>query len=424
MRNFYKFLFLSAALAACQTQEPAGVEYHLDDYYGYKTNKPEDVVNPSTQIEDVSQDYQDPVSSDVQIEDISKDFSPNDVNNGEGTYGPVKPDNSNDSAIPNDVIYVPMQGKAAQQPQKEEKINIVKPSAEEEKPQERPTSRTETISVSGKTHIVQKGDTLYSISRQYDIPILPIIIANKLSEPYNLDKGRSIIIPEAKFHVVGEKDTLYSISRQYSVDMTELAKTNNLSEPYSIYKGQKLQIPFANYSKESEPQTASNTTEPEDRLSVPDLPKVANGDKVLVSEKLPNENIKFTSLSNKKSSKGFLWPVNGKVIKNFGGTGNNYNDGINIAGSVGESVKATKAGKVVFTGDSLKSFGNLVIVKHDDGLLSAYAHLSKISVKKDQRINQGDEVGKVGNTGKVDSPQLYFAVRKGKQSMNPMNYLR
>ena len=168
-----------------------------------------------------------------------------------------------------------------------------------------------------------------------------------------------------------------------------------------------------------------------DKIIVPENPP-AEERKVLVAEKLPNENIKFTSLgskeaqaiANKKSSKGFLWPIDGKIIKNFGGSGNNYNDGINISGSVGQSVKSTKDGKIVFTGDSLKSFGNLVIVKHNDGLLTAYAHLSSITVRKDQNVKQGDEIGKVGNTGKVDSPQLYFAVRKGKQSMNPMNYLR
>jgi murein DD-endopeptidase MepM/ murein hydrolase activator NlpD len=197
--------------------------------------------------------------------------------------------------------------------------------------------------------------------------------------------------------------------------MTSLAKTNNLSEPYSIYEGQKLQVPFPNYSKQNEV-----ANEPKVVKEIHKKEEIKEDSKTLISEKLPNENIKFSKVKEKD---GFIWPIKGKVVKKFGSNGNEHNDGINIQASSGESVKAAKGGKIVFTGDSLKSFGNLVIIKHSNGLLTAYAHLNSISVKKDQTISQGQEVGKIGQTGKVDSPQLYFAVRKGKQAMNPLNYL-
>jgi murein DD-endopeptidase MepM/ murein hydrolase activator NlpD len=120
----------------------------------------------------------------------------------------------------------------------------------------------------------------------------------------------------------------------------------------------------------------------------------------------------------------FMWPVQGKVVKKFGQQGAEYNDGINISASAGTAVKASNSGRVVYTGNSLKSYGNLVIIKHDNGLLSAYAHMKDVNVKKDQQISKGQIIGTVGSTGKVTSPQLYFAIRKGKDAKNPMNYLK
>lgn len=415
MNRFLTLLFLSLSVASCFGQQPAKVEYHVDEYYGYDEKSiGTEALNKASEISENTS------SSDLVIEDISKDrnqtyaeieesYGPN-PSDEEQAYGPAQQDEN--QVVEEDLEEL-----------KQEKIsdNSSEIKQVENEPVENQTSEQQqvepkTIDISEKIHVVEAKETLYSLSRKYNIPILPIILANDLQEPYGLLKGQKIKIPEAKFHVVGDDDTLYSISRKYQVDMTSLAKINDLDPPYSIFKGQKLQIPFSSYNS-SDAGSSKLKTE----LKKKDSILSEKGDKVLVSEKLPNENIKFTT--KKKEVDGFVWPVKGKVIKKFGGSGNDHNDGINIRASEGEEVLAVKGGKVVYVGDSLKSFGNLVILKHDNGLLTAYAHMSKLLVKKDQKVQQHQPIGKVGKTGKVDSSQLYFAVRKGKQAMNPMQYL-
>lgn len=406
MKRFLTLLFLSLFVASCFSQQPAKVEYHVDEYYGYDKEKiGTEALNKANKISESTS------SSDLIIEDISKDrnqnYSSQNYAEAEEAYGPKPSDEKK--------TYGPAQQDDREI--KEEELEKLEEETAEEGLKEQQNVETKTIDISEKIHLVEAKETLYSLSRKYNIPILPIILANDLQEPYGLLKGQKIKIPEAKFHVVSDNDTLYSISRKYQVDMTSLAKINNLDPPYSIFKGKKLQIPFSSSYSSGDEGSSELKTELKKKDTIISNKK----DQILVSEKLPNENIKFTT--KKKEVDGFVWPVKGKLIKKFGGDGNDHNDGINIKAGEGEEVFAVKGGRVVYVGDSLKSFGNLVILKHDNGLLTAYAHMSKLLVKKDQKVQQYQPIGKVGKTGKVDSPQLYFAVRKGKQAMNPMQYL-
>jgi murein DD-endopeptidase MepM/ murein hydrolase activator NlpD len=121
---------------------------------------------------------------------------------------------------------------------------------------------------------------------------------------------------------------------------------------------------------------------------------------------------------------GFIWPVNGLVVSRFGPKkGGLRNDGINIGVPEGTSVYATQEGEVVYAGNELKGYGNLVIMKHPEGYLSAYAHLKDITVTKGEAIPQGGRVGYVGKTGNVLEPQLHFGLRKGKIPVDPVEYL-
>lgn len=125
----------------------------------------------------------------------------------------------------------------------------------------------------------------------------------------------------------------------------------------------------------------------------------------------------------KKSS--FIWPVNGhKILSSYGKKGKGQaNDGINIAASEGEPVWAVADGEIVYVGDELSGYGNMVILKHAGRHTTTYAHLSQATVDKYDRVKQGDIIGYVGATGSVKSPQLYFAVRDGKESVDPKKYL-
>lgn len=124
------------------------------------------------------------------------------------------------------------------------------------------------------------------------------------------------------------------------------------------------------------------------------------------------------------ASKGLIWPVKGKVISGFGPRdGGVYNDGINIAAQQGEPIVAAADGEVVYSGDELKGYGNMVILRHDNGLMTAYAHADRILVSKGEQVKQGVTIATVGKSGGVDQAQLHFGVRKDKEPIDPMTLL-
>ena len=209
---------------------------------------------------------------------------------------------------------------------------------------------------------VRKGDTLYSISRSYNVPIKELININRLSAPYTLYVGQKLKLPVKQYHIVKRGESLYSIARTYNVDITTLSKVNNLRTPYSLSVGQKLLLPASVSSVEtSKPASAAPTNK---TLSAPTQNAVTSNasPKVYVPTNAPVKN---------RASK-FLWPVKGTVISGFGNLGSGRkNDGINIKASLGSSVIAADAGTVAYAGNELKGFGNLILIKHTDGWITA-----------------------------------------------------
>ncbi|MEZ5647704.1 MAG: peptidoglycan DD-metalloendopeptidase family protein [Alphaproteobacteria bacterium] len=126
----------------------------------------------------------------------------------------------------------------------------------------------------------------------------------------------------------------------------------------------------------------------------------------------------------RESGGSFLWPINGKVLSNFGPKDNGlHNDGINIGAPRGTPIKVSDNGTIAYVGNELRGFGNLVLVRHADGWITAYAHCEEIMVKVGDQVKRGQVVARVGSTGGVDQPQLHFELRKGKQPVNPRSYL-
>jgi len=121
----------------------------------------------------------------------------------------------------------------------------------------------------------------------------------------------------------------------------------------------------------------------------------------------------------------FRWPVRGKLIQAFGPkSGGGQNDGINVSVPEGTPIKAAEDGVVAYSGNELKGYGNLVLVRHANGFVTAYAHASELAVKKGETIKRGQVIGKAGATGNVSGPQLHFEVRKGATPVDPMQYLQ
>jgi murein DD-endopeptidase MepM/ murein hydrolase activator NlpD len=316
--------------------------------------------------------------------------------------------------------------------------------------------------------IVQKGETLYSIAKKNDIPLRDLIDTNNLEPPYALKAGSTIKIPFPNYHESREGDTLYSISRMYDMKVNDVIALNNLKFPYPIYPGDKIKIvKDKNKKSEKNPQLASDSKAKKENNIKPSEEKA----KEIVEKKNSKEIEKYgfkpsevralelakrndssrtaqniinpskneiveTKLSiNKPIDKDsikkianktnrFSWPVRGEVISKFGPkSAGLYNDGINIKAKDGQAVSSSEDGIVAYVGSELKGYGNLVIVKHSGGWISAYAHLKNSAVAIGQKISKGQRIGNVGNSGKVKFPQLYFGLRKGRDAVNPENYL-
>jgi murein DD-endopeptidase MepM/ murein hydrolase activator NlpD len=121
---------------------------------------------------------------------------------------------------------------------------------------------------------------------------------------------------------------------------------------------------------------------------------------------------------------GMRWPVKGKVISEFGSKPNGLrNEGINIAVPEGTSVRASESGIIAYAGNELKGYGNLVLIRHDGGWVTAYAHNKELFVKRGDAVKRGDIIAKAGQTGSVSTPQVHFEVRKGATAMDPMKFL-
>ena len=268
---------------------------------------------------------------------------------------------------------------------------------------------------------VQKGDTLYSLSRTYNIPIREIIETNHLAPPYTLYVGRVLKLPVARYHTVAHGDTLFSISRRYNVDITSLSKLNNLREPYTLSIGQKLALP-ASVGKDSYESVSTPTTSSTGSLFSASTNKVSTPTAAKPAVSTPVSTPSKTVASTRKTK--FLWPVRGTIISRFGTIGKGRsNDGINIKAPLGTLIKAADTGKVVYVGNELKGFGNLILIQHNDGWITAYAHANSFLVKKGQQVQKGASIAKVGSSGGVNTPQLHFEVRAGKKPVNPMLYL-
>ena len=235
--------------------------------------------------------------------------------------------------------------------------------------------------------------------------------------------------------VVASGDTLYSLSRKYSVPVNDLAVMNKLTPPFNLKVGQKIRVPnLARVSVEPTSKTTVKVVEKAKKPSVESKPvqQKSNEKKseVKVVTKQPEKKIssdpsKKLPKINARSSSKFSWPVRGKILSNYGAKTNGlFNDGINIGATRGAVVKAAENGVVAYAGNEVKGMGNLIIIQHDDGWMTVYAHMDSMVVRRGARVSVGQKIGTVGKTGKVDSPQLHFEIRKGTKAYNPTSYLK
>jgi len=286
--------------------------------------------------------------------------------------------------------------------------------------------------VSASAVIVGKGDSVYALSRRHRVPMQVIIAANGLQAPYTLHVGQRIVLPRGTTHTVAKGDTLNQIALRYNVDSYEVARLNGLRPPYIIRIGETLSLPgnsvggvqtvavSPNAGKSSIPVVAPpKTPSKPPAWSAP--PKPA---KRTVAQKAQTRPVRVPP-PPPKSGAGFIWPVKGRVISNFGAKPKGlHNDGINIKAAKGTPVVASENGVVAYAGNELRGFGNLLLIKHQGGWITAYAHNQQLLVKRGQKLKRGQKIAIVGSTGNVTTPQLHFEIRKGKKAQDPRKYIR
>jgi murein DD-endopeptidase MepM/ murein hydrolase activator NlpD len=386
---------------------------------------------------------------------------------------------------------------------------------------------------------VRRGQTLYAVSREEDVPVRSLLDANGLQPPFRLKAGQVLTVPAVRQHIVRPGETLFGVARNSGVEVTTLVRLNHLQPPYRIRTGTAILLPPPVAAENqttgtsgiwappqqvamappaqgtpapaySPPPSSELETAPPNGTPQPDAeaaggdsglamappqgggdgtamvpagpvstdesaaaPAVAAASGAVASEALgappsasgsaapapgqrpaPAAPVRTNAAQPANAptivdipegppsavaaspqiaaamaahpgpmSPIFDWPVRGRLLSLFGsGRGGINNDGINIAAPAGTTVTAAESGTVAYVG-TMNGFGNLLLIKHGDGWITAYAHSDVILVRKGQRVHRGQPVARVGDTGGVAEPQLHFELRYNARAVDPLDHL-
>ena len=335
------------------------------------------------------------------------------------------------------------------------KAGSVRPSWQQTNKTYRAPSRTAyraPVRTNG-TVTVRSGQTLYSIARANGLKPQQLASANGISYPYNIKVGQRLTVPgvarptspapsfspqpqyravsapvpKTNFvsrgtHTVRPGETLFAVGRTYNINPYKIARYNGLRAPYALKSGQVLRIPGSSGRKDM-----AATPAPRYNVQISQKHKTVTktADRIDPVPVAPVEQAPaYSDPVPVQTTSGFRWPVKGRVISSFGRKNNGMrNEGINIAVPEGTSVRSAESGIVAYAGNELKGYGNLVLIRHRNGWVTAYAHNKELYVKRGDTVKRGDIIAKAGQTGSVNSPQLHFEVRKGSAAVDPMKYL-
>jgi len=308
----------------------------------------------------------------------------------------------------------------------------------------------------GTAITVAPGDTIESIAHKHHVPASAIMQANGIRRGSPLPPGQRLVIPRshrgaephvasgaaAGTHVVAAGENLSSIARRYHKPRTAIAKANNIAPDAKVRIGQHLIIPglkpavAAAPAKQPQPaaQGGERAGNPKAAVKPPTAPpppsqKMATNDppanaRVITPTEPTIESESGPGGEPAAGNPSFRWPVRGRIIAGFGTRTNGpQNDGIDLSVPEGTSVKAAEDGVVAYAGNELKGYGNLVLVRHQNGYVTAYAHASELMVKHGDQVKRGQIIARSGKTGNVTAPELHFEIRRGKVPVDPMQFL-
>lgn len=215
-------------------------------------------------------------------------------------------------------------------------------------------------------------------------------------------------------HRVEKGETLYSIAWRFGLDYRNLAAINHIQPPYAIHVGQKLYLntPMSNKSTYAIANKVQSTT-----------PIVATNTpiKTAATEQATKPVVAKADNVNKNPVNGWIWPTNGKILNGYQSS-DGMNKGIDLTGNLGQPIKASAAGKVVYCGSGLRGYGNLIIIKHNDEFLSAYAHNQKLLVHEGQSVKTGEVIATMGDS-EAKRTMLHFEIRRAGKPIDPLSFL-
>ena len=315
----------------------------------------------------------------------------------------------------------------------------------------------------GSPVTVGRGESVETIARRYGVPASAILQTNGIASASAVRPGQRLVIPRyvtghaalaaaprlaaaqpaprvaaaGTTHVIQPGETLIGIARKYRISQTALARANKLDSYAKLQVGERLTIPgnahpavAARQPAPAPRQVAMRQQPPVQHVQprpAPQVEKVAtvpvqNARMVTPVADAPAPAAKAAEPAGGMPS--FRWPVKGRIIAAFGARPNgSHNDGINLAVPEGTPIRAAEDGVVAYAGNELKGYGNLVLLRHANGFVSAYANASALMVKRGDAVKRGQVIAHAGQTGNVSSPQLHFEIRKGSTPVDPTKYL-
>ena len=271
-------------------------------------------------------------------------------------------------------------------------------------------------------YIVQRGDTLYGIALKHGISQKDLAEWNNINDPHSIRPGQRMSLTSGNAGPV-----LFAVPHQSTMPIVDssLDLTGNAvdSTQYPALEGTASQAvktsPKALKLPYSEQNVALLQHSANPSLSVADREQVVSSGAGTRIENAPNPPVESTSLAmHAPAVSNWIWPTSGQLLSSFSAN----SKGLKISGQMGQAIVATAAGEVVYSGDGLRGYGNLIIIKHNDTLLSAYAHNSKLLVKEGETVTQGQQIAEMGSTD-TDSPQLHFEIRRHGKPVDPMEFL-
>jgi murein DD-endopeptidase MepM/ murein hydrolase activator NlpD len=320
----------------------------------------------------------------------------------------------------------------------------------------------------GTKIIVGTSDTLDVLAKRYHVTPQAIMAANGYKGPRTLSPGQQLVIPRpgaaavapapvapamapamkpvaavaapSSFHFVNHGDTLASIARKNHISAAELARANGLEPSAKLKLGTKLTVPGAKTAAVGAPLAPAPVAAAPVAAALQPVAAAPAPATKMAAVTTPTQSARLAQATTNVEDKPaetpakaaettsslptFRWPVRGKVVTSYGAkTNGKSNDGINVAVPEGTPVKAAEDGVVAYSGNELKGYGNLVLVRHSNGYVTAYAHASELLVKRGDPIKRGQVIAKSGQSGEVASPQLHFEIRKGSSPVDPLQFL-